>query len=229
MCLRIPGPSKHICIPNCGDNQIRGAEQCDFGKDAAALISGDEGYCSFADIGFTYCVPSASVDADGAVTFEMACDLDDTDFEQFQQCTDLGLKTGFAVYDATGALVSYRASRFPSFAAMKKAAWGVLESYAPLAHVVVEGDKNIAAIWRKAAEKQGLSFRTVSAETWREDVLLPRERRDAASAKKAAADLAEQLIRKSRAPAPTGILTSDVAEAVLIGRWSAAQLGWLQL
>ena len=70
------------------------AAQCDFGKDAAALISGDEGYCSFADIGFTYCVPSASVDADGAVTFEMACDLDDTDFEQFQQCTDLGLKTG---------------------------------------------------------------------------------------------------------------------------------------
>ena len=70
------------------------AAQCDFGEDAAALISGDEGYCSFADIGFTHCVPSASIDADGAVTFEMACELDDTDFEQFQQCTELGLKTG---------------------------------------------------------------------------------------------------------------------------------------
>ena len=41
------------------------AAQCDFGEDAAALISGDEGYCSFADIGFTHCVPSASIDADG--------------------------------------------------------------------------------------------------------------------------------------------------------------------
>lgn len=139
---------------------------------------------------------------------------------------DLGLRAGFAVFDDCGELVSYRSTHFPSYAAMKKAAWGVLRGVDGLAHVVVEGDKNLAALWRKPAEKQGLLFESVTPETGREVLLLPRQRRDSATAKRAADELAARLIANSPAPAPTGTLTSDVAEAILIGAWAALELGW---
>ncbi len=139
---------------------------------------------------------------------------------------DLGLKTGFAVYSELGELVAYRSTRFPSTAAIKKAAWGVLRDIDELTHVVVEGDRLLAAIWRKVAEKRGLAFQVVTPETWRAVVLHPRERRDGSAAKKAAFELGEEIIRASDVPAPTGCLTSDVVEAVLIGQWAAIELGW---
>lgn len=140
---------------------------------------------------------------------------------------DLGLKAGFAVYESHGELISYRSTRFPSTAAMKKAAWGVLRDIDGLQHVIVEGDRLLAAVWRKVAEKRGLTFEIVRPETWRAVVLLPRERRDSATSKKAAFTHADEIIRASDVPAPTSQLTSDVAEAVLIGRWAAIERGWI--
>lgn len=139
---------------------------------------------------------------------------------------DLGLKAGFAVYDERGELIAYRSTRFPSTAAMKKASWGILREVEGLTAVVVEGDRNLAAIWRKVAEKQGVAIRSVAPEVWRAELLLPRERRSSADAKKAAFVLADAVIRDSDVPAPTGDLTSDVAEAVLIGLWAAVDRGW---
>ena len=138
---------------------------------------------------------------------------------------DLGLKSGLAVYDQRG-LLSYRATRFPSARAIKRAAWAVLCEVDALAHVFVEGDKDLAAHWRRAAEKQSLSFQSVRPEQWREGVLLPRQRRAGTIAKRAAMSLAHELIRASAAPAPKVPLTSDVAEAILIGYWATRQLGW---
>ena len=138
---------------------------------------------------------------------------------------DLGLKSGLAVYDQQG-LLSYRATRFPSTRAIKRAAWPVLYELDALTHVFVEGDKGIATHWRRAAEKLSLSFRSVRPEQWREGVLLPRQRRAGTIAKRAALSLAHELIRASAAPAPKVPLTSDVAEAILIGYWATRYLGW---
>ena len=138
---------------------------------------------------------------------------------------DLGLKSGVAIYGSNG-LVAYRATRFPSKRAIKEAAWSVLYGVNGLQHVFVEGDRALAAHWRRAAEQQGLSFQSVAPERWREALLLPRERRSAADAKQSARRHALTLIRASEAPLPKGPLTSDVAEAILIAHWAARSLGW---
>ena len=138
---------------------------------------------------------------------------------------DLGLKSGVAIYEPNG-LVAYRATRFPSKRAIKRAAWSVLYGVDGLQHVFVEGDRGLAAHWRRAAEQQGLSFQSVAPERWRAALLLPRERRSAIDAKRSARRHALTLIREGDAPLPKGTLTSDVAEAILIGHWAARSLGW---
>ena len=138
---------------------------------------------------------------------------------------DLGLKSGMATYGPNG-LVAYRATRFPSKRAIKEAAWSVLYGVDGLQHVFVEGDRGLAVYWKRAAEQQGLSFQSVAPERWREALLLPRERRSAAEAKRSARRHALTLIRESDAPLPKGPLTSDVAEAILIAHWGARSLGW---
>ena len=133
---------------------------------------------------------------------------------------DLGLKTGFAVYGPCGQLRSYRSTRFPNHAAIKRAAWRVLCEIEDLTLVVMEGDARIADVWRKVARKRGAAVVMVAPHTWREVLLAPRERRSGVAAKRAADRIARELIAQSPAPLPTGRLTSDVAEAVLIGRWA---------
>lgn len=132
---------------------------------------------------------------------------------------DLGLRTGFALFGSDGLLHSYRSTHFQSRAAMKRAAWDVIAEFEPTS-VVAEGDANLASVWRKVAEKQGAEFELVVAETWREEILHPRQRRDGATAKAAAMELALDIIDAGSAPAPTGELTTDVAEAILIGQWA---------
>ena len=136
---------------------------------------------------------------------------------------DLGLKCGFAVFDDGGALLAYRSTRFPSAATIKKAGWKVLMRWPNLRLLVVEGDPELAAIWRKLAAKRGIACEGVSPETWRAALLKPSERRDGGSAKKAAARIAREIIAASDAPAPKGRMTSDVCEAILIGRWASTR------
>ena len=62
------------------------AANCDFKKEAARLISGDVGNCSFADIGLSQCTPSATVNADDVVTFSIKCAIPLGD-QTFQNCT----------------------------------------------------------------------------------------------------------------------------------------------
>lgn len=133
---------------------------------------------------------------------------------------DLGLRTGFAAFEGRR-LVAYRSTHFANRASLKKAVWDVLGEFGPPRHVVAEGDAQLAEVWRKAAVKRGISFELVDAETWRQDVLLPRQRRSGLCAKDAAMGLAREIIDAGTAPAPVGEMTSDVAEAILIGHWAS--------
>ncbi len=138
---------------------------------------------------------------------------------------DLGLRCGFAVFEVDGELLSYRSTHFPNRKALKDAAWGILKDIPNLVHVIVEGDKNLAEIWRKAAEKQGMSFEIVPPEVWRADMLTKNQRGDAQTAKANADRIALEIIEESdTAPAPKVELTNDVCEAILIGAWASSRL-----
>lgn len=139
---------------------------------------------------------------------------------------DLGLRCGFATYSAEGRLVRYRSTNFGSKRRLRDAAWAVLRDEAPLAYVVLEGDRGLAEIWQKAAERQGANTLQVAPERWRKALLFDRQQRSGADAKAAADTLARQIITWSGAPAPTA-LRHDAAEAILIGLWGVRAVGWL--
>ena len=139
---------------------------------------------------------------------------------------DLGHKSGLAVYGDDGRLVRYRSTNFGSRSRLKRAVWGVLREVEELAWVVVEGDRDLGQVWRKAAVKQGARFHNVPPETWRAELLHARQRRTGAVAKESADTLAREVIAWSGAERPTS-LTDDVAEAILIGLWGALEVGWL--
>jgi hypothetical protein len=139
---------------------------------------------------------------------------------------DLGLRCGMALYDGQGRLVWYRSQHFGSLPQLRRAAARTLGETADLTWLISEGDYSLAAIWERVAMRQGVRVQRVSAEAWRETLLYPRERRDAADAKKNAEILARRVIAWSGAPTPTA-LKHDAAEAILIGMWGVLSLGWL--
>lgn len=139
---------------------------------------------------------------------------------------DLGHRSGFAVFGDDGRLQTYRSTNFGSASRMKKAAWGILRDVEDLAWVVAEGDRNLAEVWEKTAPKFDAQFLLTSADRWRDDLLLKRERRSGARAKEAADELAREVIEWSGAARPTS-LRHDAAEAILIGLWGVIQAGWL--
>ncbi|KAJ1456244.1 hypothetical protein M885DRAFT_497206 [Pelagophyceae sp. CCMP2097] len=74
----------------------------------------------------------------------------------------------------------------------------------------------------------------VNAAHWRVGVLLPKERKNAKTAKSAARDCARQLAKVAEIPdgGPDAespeVLTTDAAEAICLGAWTAKQLGWTE-
>ncbi len=95
-----------------------------------------------------------------------------------------------------------------------------------LAWVVAEGGGPLGEIWKKEAERQRIAYRQVPAEAWREPLLLTREQRTGAMAKRNADALARRVIEGSGAPRPTS-LRHDAAEAILLGLWAVHEVGWL--
>jgi hypothetical protein len=140
---------------------------------------------------------------------------------------DLGLKAGLALYGDDGRLVWYRSKNFGSAARLKRGVRGILSDIPDLAWLVIEGGGPLAEILVKEGEWQGLHIKQVSAETWRKDLLLPREQRSSAKAKGSADDLARRVIDWSAAARPTS-LRHDAAEAILIGLWGVLSIGWLE-
>ena len=141
---------------------------------------------------------------------------------------DLGIRSGFASYGADGRLIRYRSTNFGSRSRMKKAAYGIVGDIGGLERVVAEGDSDLGAIWQKYAGKFGASFELISAERWRDGLMLDRYRRSGADAKERADTLARRVIEWSGADRPTS-LRHDAAEAILIGLWGVLDAGWLDV
>lgn len=140
---------------------------------------------------------------------------------------DLGFRCGFALYARDGRVKSYRSTNFGSAARLRAAVWKVLKEAGPPTYLVVEGDRRLAEIWGRSATKMGTEVITVRPETWREELLLPRQQRSGQDAKAAAGDFARNIIAWSGASRPTS-LRHDAAEAILIGLWGVLNVGWME-
>lgn len=138
---------------------------------------------------------------------------------------DLGLHMGFAEYDSSGRLTRYGSRHFPTRGALKAAVFPMLLEVRDLEWLYAEGSRSLAHPWLKEATKRGASTRLVAAETWRPDILLPREQRTGALAKTHADRVARDVIRSDGLPGPTS-LRHDAAEAILLGLWAVRELGW---
>lgn len=140
---------------------------------------------------------------------------------------DAGLRTGLALFSREGRLVWCRSHNLGNPARLKKAAARIIFELDGLHYLVVEGGGRLADIWAQAASRRGIPCQQVQAQTWREAFLLPRERSSGRKAKDAACRLAVEIMR-GECPAPT-VPGHDASEAVLIGLWALAQLGWRPL
>ena len=140
---------------------------------------------------------------------------------------DLGLRCGYSIYGADGRLRSYSSQQFAGIPQMRRTVAQMLAAAAPLTWLFTEGDLQLAAIWEREAMRQGIRVQRVSVDTWRDALLLPNERRTAASARRQAGVLARRVIDWSGAIAPAA-LRHDAAAAILIGLWAVQRLGWLE-
>jgi hypothetical protein len=139
---------------------------------------------------------------------------------------DLGLRTGLALYGDDGRLRWYRSQNYGSAPRLRRAVPALLREPG-LVWVVVEGGGPLGEIWKKEAQRQAIAFRRVSAEMWREDLLLMREQRSGSVAKRNADTVARRVIEWSGAARPTS-LRHDAAEAILLGLWAVREVGWLE-
>ncbi len=139
---------------------------------------------------------------------------------------DLGLRTGLALYGQNGRLQWYRSHNFGTAARLRRAARGLLDELPELTCLVLEGGGHLAEIWKREAERRQIGVRHISAEVWRQLLLLPRQQHSASLAKASAVELAKRVIAWSGARRPTS-LRDDAAEAILIGFWGALDVGWL--
>ncbi len=138
---------------------------------------------------------------------------------------DLGLRTGFALFGRDGRLIRHGSAHFPSRSALRAAARAILAEAGELAWLVAEGPADLARSWLSEARRRGAETMLVSAEEWRDEQLLPRQRRSGRQAKVQAERLALRIIQDSGLACPTP-LRHDAAEAILLGVWALRQTGW---
>ena len=140
---------------------------------------------------------------------------------------DAGLRAGLALYGDDGRLRWYRSRNYGTRSRLKDAAYALVGSLEGLRCVAVEGGGDVAAPWRREAERRELAFLGVDAGAWRRELVLPRNRRSGGDAKEAADRLARRVIEWSGAPGPTS-LRHDAAEAILVGLGAVLRVGWLE-
>ncbi len=140
---------------------------------------------------------------------------------------DSGLRSGLALYEQPARLCWYRATNFGNLARLKRGIEQLLRESPKVEVIVVEGGGPLVKMWEKIAKDHGVAFIEVSAERWRQALLLPREQRDRHTAKEAAVWRAQAAIRALSAVPPRSPLKRDAAEAILIGLWAVWRQGWL--
>ena len=140
---------------------------------------------------------------------------------------DLGLRTGFALYDEHGRLVRYWSSHFPNKAQLRRCTYKILKDIQDLRVVVVEGGGDLELPWASSAEKLNLHYIRLSAERWRQCFFYKRNRCGTKKSKESADKAARQVIDWFGAKKPTS-LRHDAAEAIMIGLWAVYELKWLE-
>jgi hypothetical protein len=136
---------------------------------------------------------------------------------------DLGLRFGWAAFDADGRLLGYGSRHVGNRATLRKAVPRLLGEFPRLQALVVEGGGDLAAPWEKEAARRGIALKQIHGDTWRTSMMPPSRRRSGEDAKAAADGLARDVIERSGAKRPTS-LRHDAAEAILIGAWAATFL-----
>jgi hypothetical protein len=139
---------------------------------------------------------------------------------------DLGLRCGMALYGHDGRLRWYRSQHFGGVPQLRRAATRTLGPPGQVSWLLSEGDVSLAAIWERVAMRQGVRVQRVNAETWRDSLMVLRQRRATPGGMLQAEELARRVIAWSGVAAPAS-LTHDAAEAILIGLWGVLTLGWL--
>jgi hypothetical protein len=139
---------------------------------------------------------------------------------------DLGLRAGLAVYGEDGRLQSCRSIHFGTVGRMKRTLVQVVNQVDGLSVACLEGDRHLADLWARAAERRGARVLRAAAESWRAIVLFPREARDGVTAKGSAVPLARRVVAWSGLSQPR-TMVDDTAEAVLLGLWGVMEVGWL--
>lgn len=140
---------------------------------------------------------------------------------------DVGVRCGFALYDRQGLLRGTWSRNLGHRSRLKPAVSAFLRELPELTHLVLEGGRNLGLTWEREGTRRGLQVVTISAETWRGRLLIPRERRSGKQAKRTAEKLARETMRWAGLSPPSSF-TTDLAEAVLIGLWAVLELGWLE-
>ena len=138
---------------------------------------------------------------------------------------DLGLRTGLAAFDRSGALLWHRSRHLRDMATLKRWIHGLLRQLPHTEALVLEGGGPVAHAWKNAAERRGLRVIELAAEDWREELLYPRQRRSGEQAKAVSQNLAREIAAKSGLPRPA-TLRHDAAEAILAGVYALQLLGW---
>lgn len=138
---------------------------------------------------------------------------------------DAGLRTGLALFDRSGQLKWCRSHNLGTPVRLKKAAARILFELPDLEYLVVEGGGQLAEIWEHAAERRDVTAMRIQADEWRPEFLLPRERTSGTKAKQAACALVVRIMDQEAWSTPTKP-DHDASEAVLIGLWALAKLGW---
>lgn len=136
---------------------------------------------------------------------------------------DLGLRCGLALMDDSGRILRVHHTNFGTRSRLKSAVRGILRQWGPITHVIAEGDPSLGKYWRREAERTNAEYATVAPETWREDLLLSRDRRSGADAKAAAIVEATRILDESGLR-PSTRLRDDTAEAILIATWYQRKL-----
>lgn len=141
---------------------------------------------------------------------------------------DLGVRTGFALYNSEGKLLWYRSRNYGNKQRLRRDIQNMLSQIPSLSQVILEGGGDIARTWLKECRLRNIPARQIYAEDWRRDLFDPSEIRTGEQAKLSAMRLAKKIISQCEGPKSSSML-DDAAEAILIGYWGTRRKESLDL
>ena len=146
---------------------------------------------------------------------------------QFLLSVDLGIKTGFAMFNSDGRLMWYHSQNFGNKVRLRKAIPQILIQDETISYLVMEGGGPLRKLWDAQLERKNIEVIHIMAENWRKELLLDREQRKGKLAKEKAMMYALKVVEQL-SDKKTGTLNINAAESILIGLWCMQKLGWIK-